>query len=254
VDEKDVKQHLSQITTLWTMVFRAHQDSADAMRSAQEILLHRYCGAIYRYLLAVLRDADAADELCQEFALRFVRGYFKRADPGRGRFRDYVKTALFNLIADYQRKRQAQPQPLPDGSLGPAVENQMSAASDEDFLKRWREALLNRAWEALAAVEEKTGSPVYTILRFRAAHPQVPSEQMAEQLSTQLGRPLSAANARQTLHRAREKFADLLLDEVARSLQSSAPAHLEEELVDLGLLPYCQTALRRRAGKSARSP
>jgi RNA polymerase sigma-70 factor (ECF subfamily) len=254
VDEQDVKQHLSQITTHWTMVFQSHRDSADSMRAAQEILLQRYCGAIYRYLASVLRNTDAAEELCQEFALRFVRGYFKGADPGRGRFRDYVKRTLFHLIADYRNKRQAHPQPLPDESLGPTVENQMGAASDEEFLNRWREALLNRAWEALAAFEKKTGSPVHTVLRLRAEQPKMSSDQMAEQLGIQLGRPLTAANTRQTLHRAREKFADLLLDEVARSLQSSAPERLEEELVDLGLLPYCQTALRRRAGKSTKSP
>jgi hypothetical protein len=47
-----------------------------------------YHRAVHRYLLGALRDEDAAEELFQEFALRFVRGDFRWADRGRGRFRD----------------------------------------------------------------------------------------------------------------------------------------------------------------------
>jgi hypothetical protein len=51
---------------------------------------------------------------------------------------------------------------------------------------------------------------------------------------------------RQTLHRAREKFAVLLLDEVARSLQTDDLDRIEQELIDLGLQSYCRSALTRR--------
>ncbi len=65
----------------------------------------RYGGAVQRYLLASVRDPDAASDLAQEFALRFLRGDFHRADPGRGRFRDFVKRAIYHLMIDHFRER-----------------------------------------------------------------------------------------------------------------------------------------------------
>jgi RNA polymerase sigma-70 factor (ECF subfamily) len=69
---------------------------------------------------------------------------------------------------------------------------------------------------------------------------------MAERLTAQLGRPFTAAGVRQTLHRAREKFGDLLLDDVIHSLGHPTGEELEEELAELGLLDHCQPALERR--------
>jgi RNA polymerase sigma-70 factor (ECF subfamily) len=227
------------------MVFQAHQGEADAARAAQQALLQRYSGAIYRYLLGALRDPDAADEVFQDFALKFVRGYFRRADPGHGRFRDFVKTALSNQIKDYRHKKLGSPLKLPEG-IEPAASGHDPAASDQEFLDRWREELLERTWEALEQVQKQTGQTVYAVLRFRADHPQLASTEMAEQLSAQLGKPLSASGVRQSLHRARERFAELLLDEVARSLQTTDLERLEQELIDLGLQAYCRSALDQR--------
>ena len=72
---------------------------------------------------------------------------------------------------------------------------------------------------------------------------------MAQQLSERLHRPLTADGVRQTLHRAREKFADLLLEEVSRSLETEDHDRLEQELIDLGLLAYCRSALQKHGGK-----
>jgi RNA polymerase sigma-70 factor (ECF subfamily) len=68
---------------------------------------------------------------------------------------------------------------------------------------------------------------------------------MAQQVSARLGRPLTADAVRQALHRAREKFADLLLDEVAQTLGAPTAEQLEEEVLALDLHTYCRPALRR---------
>jgi len=244
VDEESLR-YLNRITTCWTLVLQAHEGSR--VGAAREALLRRYSGAISRYLLAALRDPDAAEEVGQEFACCFVRGDFKQADPQKGRFRDLVKTVLFHLIVNYQRERQkrARLQPLPEGSgFGQAPEEE--SPSDREFLDRWREELLERAWEGLHRVQEETGQPFYTMLRFRAENPDTSSGEMAGLLSNRVGKSLTAAGVRQTLHRAREKFADLLLEEVARSLETSDPERIEQELIDLGLLACCRPALKRR--------
>ena len=50
------------------------------------------------------------------------------------------------------------------------------------------------------------------------------------------------------LHRARERFADLLLEEIAHSLDDPTPDALQDELADLDLLEYVAPALSRRDG------
>jgi RNA polymerase sigma-70 factor (ECF subfamily) len=246
MDADELQDRLSHISTLWTLVERAHAEARGEARTAQRQLLERYSGAIYRYLLAAARDAHVADELFQEFSLRFLRGDFKRADPERGRFRDLLKTSLFHLLIDFQRRqktrRAADLQQLPE----PAVSDPSTLASDRQFLDSWRDALLDRAWSALAAAEKESGQPYYTVLRHRAEHSNQTSPEMAEEVGALLGRTFSAEGLRQVLHRARQRFAEVLLNEVAASLETSDIEAIERELEDLGLLSYCRSALAKR--------
>src|SRR5262245_17695173 len=121
MDPHDPSQRLSRITTLWPLIEQAHAGPADESAEAQRRLLQRYCGAAYRYLLGALHDEDVAWDLSQEFAVRFLRGQFRQASAERGRFRDYVKAALRNLVTDYHRQRQARPQPLPGDVAAPTA-------------------------------------------------------------------------------------------------------------------------------------
>src|SRR5262245_57328630 len=99
---QSLESRLSGISTLWSTFFQAHK-SGDAAVAARQALLERYSGAVYRYLLGAVRNEDTAADLTQEFALRFLRGDFHRADPQRGRFRDYLKTSLIHLVNDHHR-------------------------------------------------------------------------------------------------------------------------------------------------------
>ena len=57
---------LSQLTTRWTLLTRAHAADPDAAASARDAFLPRYCAPVYRYLLGIAGDADG-----------HVRGYVK---------------------------------------------------------------------------------------------------------------------------------------------------------------------------------
>jgi RNA polymerase sigma-70 factor (ECF subfamily) len=235
-------ERLSRIQTLWTMVQQAHGPEADEASAAQSRLVQRYSGAVHSYLLGAVRDPEAADELFQEFALRVVRGDFGRADPGRGRFRDYLRKALINLVNDHHRARRAWHLHVEMDKLQPV------APGDDDehtFVTGWRQELLDRTWRTL----EETLPVYHAVLRFRIENPDVPSPAMAEQLSPQLDKPMSAESVRKTLQRAHEKFADLLLEEVELSLGEGGPEDLENELKALDLLKYCRPAVERRIGK-----
>jgi RNA polymerase sigma-70 factor (ECF subfamily) len=239
-------QRLSRITTLWTLVNQAHGGTPTTVGKAQQLLMEHYGGAVHRYLLGALRDRDAADELFQEFALRFIRGDFKHANPERGRFRDYVKTALFHLIADYRRRQKARPQALTPGVDDPAAPAAHLAESEQAFLESWREQLMDRTWQSLAKFETETGLPYHTTLRCRTEHPLLSSGELAEQLGARLGKSYTIDAVRQALHRAREKFTEVLVREVEASLEHPSRDQLEQELSDLGLLAYCRQAVEKR--------
>jgi RNA polymerase sigma-70 factor (ECF subfamily) len=236
MDAEDLSQRLSRMSTQWALIEQAHAGSGGEAAEAQRRLMHRYCGAAYRYLLGAVRDEDAAMDLCQEFAVRFVRGDFRRAAETRGRFRDYVKTALRHLVADHHRQRQARPRPLPADLPAPAE-------TEEDvFLTSWREELLSKTWEALAAAHP----PLHAVLKRHAERPDASAAELSADLAPKSDRPVTAGNVRVMLHRARTRFAELLVAEVARSLGEPTAAGLHEELQALGLLKLCGPALDRR--------
>src|SRR5690606_4321996 len=126
---------------------------------AQELLLERYGGAIKRYLTACLRDREAADDVFQDFALRFVRGDFRNADPSRGRFRAFVKSVVYRLMIDY-RRRTARTGRAGELAFDPEARPESTdpvAEADELFLTSWRDELLARAWKKLEEHERETG-------------------------------------------------------------------------------------------------
>lgn len=234
-------ERLSRISTQWSLIYQSQWGSSDAAAAAQCEFVSRYCGAIYRYLAGALHNEDAAEELFQEFALRFVRGDFRRADPNRGRFRDYLKSILSHLITDYYRRRAAEPKRLPEDHPESSRHSADAAEPEDDFEVSWREELINQAWTAL----ESANAGFYQVLRWHAEHPELSAGEIATQLSAGRESPTTAGNIRVTLHRAREKFAELLVAVVAHSLGEPTREELCQELRDLRLWSLCESAFTR---------
>jgi RNA polymerase sigma-70 factor (ECF subfamily) len=239
-------ERFSQIDTAWSIVQRAHNDGITEAGQAQQELLDRYGGAVKRYALAALRNEDAANDVFQEFALKFVRGDLAGADPAKGRFRSFLKTIVYRLIVDYQRRQKKLGREVVMQTNLAGQEPTVHHTEDELFVASWRDELLSRCWAALEAQEEKTGKPYFTVLRHRVDHPDLRSPELAEGLAVKLGKPMTAGNLRVLLHRAREQFGELLLDEVLNSLADNSLNQLEEELIELELLEYCRPALEKR--------
>jgi RNA polymerase sigma-70 factor (ECF subfamily) len=85
----------------------------------------------------------------------------------------------------------------------------------------------------------------HAVLRYKAEHPKARSAELCGHLRAGWGKTLTTEGVRQLIHRAREKFADVLVEEVSHSLRSFDPEILERELIDLNLLEYCGASLRR---------
>ena len=245
----DDELHISRIPTAWSMVRDAHRDHT-AVQFAQQRLLERYGGAVRRYALSALRSEDAAEEVFQDFALKFIRGDFSGANPERGRFRAFVKTIVYRMIVDYQRrsKKRGLEGPMHSNIAEPEIDAAPSG-DDAAFETSWRDELLGRCWQKLADDERKSGKPYHTVLRYRVDHPDLRSPELAARLSEQLGKEINAGAVRVLLHRSRELFGDMLLDEVAESLTNNSLDDAEQELIDLELHEYCRPALEKRRGQ-----
>jgi RNA polymerase sigma-70 factor (ECF subfamily) len=248
MDPHEPDRRLSEIETAWTVLHKAHQEGS-AAEWARSALVLRYDGAVYHYLLGMVHDTSEAEELAQEFAVRFLRGDFGSADPQRRRFRDFLKTAVRHLAIDHWRQQKKEkdkgPRPLGEGSAATGEAATEPTDTDSAFLHAWRDDLLAKTWKALAQFEEETGHPYHTVLCAKIDRPELHSAQLAQHLGERLGKTFTELGVRQTLYRARQRFARLLVEEVKTSLASTDPYLLEQELIELGLLDYCRLALPR---------
>lgn len=245
MEKVEVEPRLADLSTQWNLVFEARSGTPEQVSLAMSRLMCRYAGAVHRYLLKALKDPDAAEELDQEFAVRFLRGDFRHGDPSRGRFRDYVKRAVQNLMKDYYRRRRRDgAATIVAGLNEPSAVDDGLEQFDRQFLLSWRADLLERAWTALDEMERQTGQPHHTILRLRVDEPGLTSKEWATRLSERLGRSYTPGGFRQALQRARREFALRLIAEVRASLLEKPTRHsLEQELADLELLEYCRPYL-----------
>jgi RNA polymerase sigma-70 factor (ECF subfamily) len=243
------RSRLSGIDTHWSVVRRAHQGHDSDVYHAQQELLEQYGDAVRRYLIGALGSVDAADDVFQEFAVRFVRGDYKSADPQRGRFRSFVKTAVYRLIVDYYRQQKRMGHGDELAALAAQHEHLNTTQIDLDFDRSWREELLAKAWSDLEAycVADR---PYFRVLRTCAENPSLSGRELVAVINQQTGHTCSAQNSRQILHRARLLFAESLLRAVEHSLDHPTIDRLEDELIALNLHDYCRFALVKR--RSAR--
>lgn len=237
---------LSQIQTRWQEVWSAQEpEQRTVMLQAQYTLLERYGGAVSRYLLGALRDPEQAQDLAQEFAVQFLQGACDGADPNKGRFRDYLKGVLRNLVRGFYRKQGRGPALMGDETPEPVAYDAKHTDLDKDFVQCWRAELLARTWQALDKMEKDSSQPFHTVLKTRADNPEADSETLAKLLSKTLGREINAPACRKALQRSREKFAELLLADLKGSLPNPGPEELRQELIDLELYEYCRPILDR---------
>jgi hypothetical protein len=236
-------ERLDGIETRWSLVRRAHaQGEGASVAQARGVLVMRYAPAIRRYVGGIVRDGDGTDEVAQDVIVRLLKGDFAGADPNRGRFRDLLKTAIRNMVRNHwakeHRRRSA---PVDFDKLADTNDAKLDAA----WLAAWQTNVLDHAWAALKDFERANpGNPAYTLLKWRTDFPDETSDQLAARLSAKLGTTIQPANARQILRRARVRFADLLMKEIALGLDDATPPQIEEELAALGLLEHVRDFLR----------
>jgi DNA-directed RNA polymerase specialized sigma24 family protein len=98
-------------TTHWSLVARAGEDPSASQRDALGDLLKRYLPAFRTYVMTKYRlNRDRADDLVSSFvASRVVeKNLIGKAEVGRGKFRNFLMTALERYLIDQFREESAQ--------------------------------------------------------------------------------------------------------------------------------------------------
>ncbi|MEZ6097091.1 MAG: sigma factor [Pirellulaceae bacterium] len=91
-----------------------------------------------RFVQVVVKNPDQADELAQDAMVRLLKGDFAGADPGRGRFRDLLKTAIRNMARNYWSKENRRTGVDYDLSLVDGDADDVSSELDREWTNRWR--------------------------------------------------------------------------------------------------------------------
>src|SRR5262245_60783436 len=190
---------------------------AATLEDAQRFLF-RYGNAIRGYITAILRDQAAGDEVMQELILAFLRRGGAQTWPGKGRFRDYLKTAARNAAITYLRKKGREP-------AAADLESQADPHSTDEVAERamrseWQRCVIDRVYRELESHERNnSGNLCYTVLQVVSEHRDADSVKHAEITSKRIKRPITAEAFRKQVSRARRQMAEFIVVEVSRSIE-----------------------------------
>ena len=141
------------------------------------------------------------------------------------------------------------PEPAPPTpAFGPARRRQPSRRrrpGARPLAGRMAAADARPRWQCASTPTSRSGPTgcMDRILRLTLEHPDDDSEGLARRLAERTGKPCKGDNLRQLVHRARRKFAESLVEEVRQTLDDPTPARIEEELSEVGLMPFVRGVL-----------
>jgi RNA polymerase sigma factor (sigma-70 family) len=246
LDDADDDSHISRIQTRWSIVLQAKQTGSElAGALARAELVSRYNGAVYRYLRRLLGNAQDAEDLSQDIALKILDGAFAGANPVKGRFRDYVKAIVINSVRSHRSKEarnNARLRDLDEKGLNDLIDK---GEAEDVWEESVRDDLISQALKRLADYDQNSTQPYSALLNWKLQNPFADSAEMARFLERQTGKSVTAANARKLLQRSREKLAELLLSTVRDTLPADSQNGelLQEHLIALGIHEICLSAL-----------
>ena len=95
-------------TTHWSRVVRAGDPSTRAAREALAELCASYWYPVYAFIRRQGHEPDQAQDLTQAFFVHLLeKGTLAAADPSRGQFRSFVRTACAHFLADERDRARA---------------------------------------------------------------------------------------------------------------------------------------------------
>jgi RNA polymerase sigma-70 factor (ECF subfamily) len=223
-------------TTRWSLVRNAARSDAEG-RLALEELCRAYRPAVIAFLRRGGHDRDSAEEHAQSFFLHLLECELpKKADPARGRFRLFLRTALQNHLGHVREHEQAQRRRAPGGLLGQDELEHVGSDARGDpehaFDLAWALTVLERGLDRLRAECASRGHGDDFALLLPALTEGLEAGEL-QPLADRLGVRPNAVSAR--LHRLRLALRAAVREELAQTVDE--PEDIEAELGHLrGLL------------------
>jgi DNA-directed RNA polymerase specialized sigma24 family protein len=229
-------------TTQWGLLAAASVEGAAESRAALEELYRLYCYPVYAFIRRRGHGRQDAQDLTQDFFVHLLeKGTLGRADPERGRFRNFLLGALDYFLADATKRAGA-------GKRGGGcqwvfldddnAEDRYQIAAPEGltaeklFEAQWAGALLEATFARLRRELERQGKGNL----FEALQGFLPGREEPSYQQVAYGLNMSPGSLKTAVHRLRGRYGTLLREEVARTV--AAPAEVDEEL------RYLRAALR----------
>ena len=104
-------------------------------------MLLKYRDAIRNYVAALLQNESDTDDVAQDVFMRLMRGDFASADRSKGRFRDFLKVAVKNMVRTHWDKQQRRTAVSFDATEG-IEPTAVTEDSDAAWTDEWRGQLI----------------------------------------------------------------------------------------------------------------
>jgi len=222
-------------TTRWTMVCAAR----DGKDSSAQVALSELCQAYWRPLYGYVRRRGASESDAQDLTQSFFAWLLERQplaslQPSGGRFRAFLLTCLKNFLNNQHDREHAlkrgggvQHLRLDFDQENRAIDPADTRQPESSFERQWALCLLEKVEERLRLEYADPRKAAW----YEALHPllagaeSVPQESIAARLGS------TSAAVKAALHRMRRRFRELLRDEIAQTVASSAD--IDAEIRDL---------------------
>ena len=225
-------------TTHWSMVLAAGGTEPKSAEAALARLCEVYWYPLYAHVRRRGHDAESARDLTQGFfAEMLARDSIARADRDRGRFRTFLLVALDHFLHHQHRDAHALKRggaqefiswDAQDAEQRFTLEPMDERSPDREFDRRWALATLEKVRHQLRNEFSLAGK----MELFDALRPTLSGELATmpyAQIAMQLNMTVVAVKV--TVHRLRQRYGELLRQEVAHTLAD--PGGVKEEIRQL---------------------
>jgi RNA polymerase sigma-70 factor (ECF subfamily) len=210
------------------MVLNAGRGDSTTARNALAQLCQSYWYPLYAYVRRRGNSPQDAEDLTQGFFRRLLElNSLAAIECEKGKFRSFLLASLNHYLSDEWDRERAQKRGKGqvislDADMAEARWSHEPADTltpEKLFERKWAVTLLDTVVQRLQREYERAGKgPLFLALRFSILGEK--AEEPYAKLSAELG--LSEAALRVAVHRLRQRYRQMLRDEIARTVASEA--------------------------------